>query len=573
MILAAGVAWGTHAWLASKSIQSEQTATLSWDAAVARHMDPSLADATEPALATAQSVLNDAVVASLAQPARLTSSGGAARIGEFRSRLELRQTSSDQLQVGFRDPSPERAVATANRVAEFLATGTSGLPTTAATSEPAPSAPAAARAPQAVPQAPPKTSAASAGSGALAHSLEQLESELSATESKVDGLSSTAWQRREHPELSSYRESKEQQLLTAEVGSALKEIADLRGNSANGPAQEPLRQIQDALRSVWPASRADKTARGPADYSGFNAAGVNAGRLRLEREEFAHAVEVVQKSQRAVQRMEPEPTATPEPQPTESAPAAPPVAAQSAQAPAAAPAASPSSSVPIAESEIPQPPAEVPFHLLRSAGTPARNPLWPPIVGGACCALLYLMIAGSRYRQDEEEEEFTEESFADSQRMITPAKPMRPANFFESSDPRPPDSGETAEPRSSSFFESAPPRSTDSSERVEPPPAEIVLPRPQIEPPDLPGSSRDERSSDVRVQEITVNADETKRPFRESGVSEERAADPWVDNIMKSLSATSIGRMYEKPASADRQGDPKVVDGQGLSIHSDRLAG
>ena len=643
-ILAVAVAWGTHAWLGYRAVQSAQTAVLSWDSAAARHMDPSLVDVAEPAVATAESLLSDRVVAGLA------SSANTARIGEFRFRLELRQSSANVLQVRFRDADPERAVKTANAVARSLAG--------AAVAPRAPVAPVSAPAPIAPPQVqkpPVRTPAASPsnpGNDALADSLSQLESELSGTQKKLDTLSMDAWQRPEHPELSSYRESKEQQLLTAQVGASLKEIANLRADPANASvAQEPLRQIQEALRSVWPASRADMALRGSADTMGFNAAGVDAGRLRQERTEYAHAIEVVRKAQGEVQRLAPAQAAqTPPPQP---------VAAPPAPAPAAA--SSPGTAGAITESEIPQAPVEEPFQVLRLAGTPVPNPLWPGALAGFLCGMLYLAVAGSRYRRDEEEEEYAEEIPADSQRLITPATPMRPVDFFSTAESRPADSPGRAEPRSPDFFSTAEPPPADSPGRAEPRspdffgsaesgpadspgraeprspdffssaephpvdspgraeprlpdflggaeprpadspgraesgpadspgraeprlpdflggaelrPPDIVLPQPQIEAPDLPASVHDERNGDLSVQEITMAADETKRPFQEKVGGEEAGADPWVDNVMKGLSETSIGRMFEKPASTDRDEESEEVHGQRLSIHPDRLAG
>ena len=649
-ILAVAVAWGTHAGLGYRAVQSAQTAVLSWDSAAARHMDPSLVDVAEPAVATAESLLSDRVVAGLA------SSANTARIGEFRFRLELRQSSANVLQVRFRDADPERAVKTANAVARSLAG--------AAVAPRAPVAPVSAPAPIAPPQVQktPAASPANHGNDALADSLSQLESELSGTQKKLDTLSMDAWQRREHPELSSYRESKEQQLLTAQVGASLKEIANLRADPANASvAQEPLRQIQEALRSVWPASRADMALRGSADTMGFNAAGVDAGRLRQERTEYAHAIEVVRKAQGEVQRLAPAQAAqTPPPQP---------VAAPPAPAPAAA--SSPGTAGAITESEIPQAPVEEPFQVLRLAGTPVPNPLWPGALAGFLCGMLYLAVAGSRYRRDEEEE-YAEEIPTDSQRLITPATPMRPVDFFSSAESRPADSPGRAEPRSPDFFSTAEPHPADSPGRAEPRspdffgsaesgpadspgraeprspdffstaephpadspgraeprspdffgsaesgpadspgraeprspdffstadtrpadspgraeprlpdflgsaelrPPDIVLPQPQIEAPDLPASVHDERNGDLSVQEITMAEDETKRPFQEKVGGEEAGADPWVDNVMKGLSETSIGRMFEKPASTDRDEESEEVHGQRLSIHPDRLAG
>jgi len=70
-----------------------------------------------------------------------------------------------------------------------------------------------------------------------------------------------------------------------------------------------------------------------------------------------------------------------------------------------------------------------------------------------------------------------------------------------------------------------------------------------------------------------MDADETKRPFQEEVVSEEPRADPWVDNMMKTLSETSIGRMYERTIAASHEAEHEKDHEQPLSIHPDRLAG
>ncbi|MGB7353644.1 MAG: hypothetical protein WBD06_08065 [Acidobacteriaceae bacterium] len=684
-IFAVAVAWGMRTWLDRKAVQSSQTATLSWDAGVARQLDPSLASATDPAVATAQSILSDSVVAKLARSAPLPSSAATVRIGEFRSRLQLRQSSGDSLQVGFRDASPEQAAQMANAVADALVAGAPASAPAAA------AAPPPVTAPPAAPVKPPVTHAAGNKSDALAHALGQLEAELSQTQKKVDGLNYGTWDRREHAgEPSSYRESKQQQLMTAQVGAALKEVADLRAEPANGgAAQESLRRIQDALFSVWPASRAYKGARSPADFRGFNAAGVNASRLREERAQFAHAVDVVQKEQEAVRRLEPAEA----PQPAQSA----------SESPAAQPASPPSSSgvtPPITESEILKSPAESPFQLVRPAGTPVRSPQWPPVLAGLFGAGLYLAVAGSRRRRDEEDYETeyvsesaeepshsitpskplrpadffgnaeeqpadtsvsadpsrmitpakparlaeffgkaedrladtsesaeepsrmitpgkparladffgkaeerpadTSESTEEPSRMITPAKPARLADFFGKAEDRPADSSERAEEpsrmstpgkpaRLADFFGKAEDRPADTSERTEEPPrptpsakpirsadffgsadarpAEVILPeRTPDPPPDL------EKNSEVSYEGNPMTGDAMKRPFREEVVAEEGDPDPWVDTMMKTLSETSIGRMFDKPSAQDQE-ENADADSRQRPIHPNRLAG
>jgi hypothetical protein len=571
VIFAVAVAWGVRTWLDYRAAQSEQTATLSWDAAVARQMDPSLADAAQPAVAMAQSILSDPVIADLAKSATLPSSLSAVRIGEFRARLLLRQSSANSLQVQFRDTDPDRATQTANAVATALAAGTALTGSGASATATAP----AAVAPPAAPAAPMKKPVAEPTAGAndeLSHSLGQLHAELSATQKKLDSLSSYTWERRQYAgEPSSYRESKQQQLLTAQVGAALKEVAGLRADPANGgAAQAPLRRIQEALLSVWPASRSDRSLRRPPDYAGFNAAGVDASRLRLERAQFADAVEIVQKEQGAVQRLEPDRASTP------------PASVPSAPAPSAA-APAPSESSPIAESEITKPPAEEPFRLLRPAGSPAPSPLWPVVLAGLCCGTLYLTVAGSRYRQEEEAEDYADDySSADSQRMITPAKPMRPAGFFAGGiDTRPAETDALAaylldQKVPDARWAETQPALVDEQKL----PLREQTQLASADEPKLPLREEtqlapaDEPTLPLREETQPASADEQKLPFREEVVSDQGPGDPWVDSMMKTLSETSIGRMFETPAEQEHaENSDTESEERRLSIRPDRLAG
>src|SRR5581483_5785554 len=119
VVLAVGAAWGVRAWLVHDGTQSAQTAVLSCDLAAADRVDPSLASAIEPAAALGQSILRDEVVDGLAKVADLSASTRAARIGEFRTRLTLRE-SGQMLAVQFHGDNAERSAQTANAVAAVL---------------------------------------------------------------------------------------------------------------------------------------------------------------------------------------------------------------------------------------------------------------------------------------------------------------------------------------------------------------------------------------------------------------------------------------------------------------------
>jgi hypothetical protein len=539
VLFALAVALALRAWLEHQAVQTAQTATLSWDAAVARHQDPGLADTADPAVAMAQSILSDSVVDGLAQSASVPLNARATRIGEFRSRLQLRQPSATLLQVQFRDDNSERAEKATNAVAGSLTAQPSAPAET-----PAAVAPHPIETPPALQAKPSAPAPATPSTNVLAQSLGKLDTELSAAEKRVDSLSSETWDRKEHAgEPSSYRQSKQQQLLTAQVGTSLKEVADWRADPANaGAARESLRRIQDALLSVWPASRAYKGSRDSAVLRGFNAAGVDTGRLREERAQFAHAVEVVHKEKEAVQRQEPAASAPPPVSPASES---------SATAPADAPAVP---TPPIAESEIPKSSTESPFRLLHPAGEPVRAPVWPAALAGVCGGLVYLGAAAFRHKEDEVDEEYADDGAVETQRLITPAKPLRPAEFFANADPHP---AEIA-PRPAARFAEVAARPAE----VDPHPAEVALPPPRIEAPDPPPSA-----PEADPPEIVIAAEDQRLPFRE--VDEEAGGDPWVNNIIKGLSETSIGRMFESQASKDQQENRDSETDR----HPDRLAG
>ena len=91
VLVTLAVAGGVYSWFRHAAAQSTSTAEMAFDTRAARHFDPGLATASQPAVALAQSILTDQVVAGLSKPAYLSSSAITSRVGEFRSRLELTQ--------------------------------------------------------------------------------------------------------------------------------------------------------------------------------------------------------------------------------------------------------------------------------------------------------------------------------------------------------------------------------------------------------------------------------------------------------------------------------------------------
>ena len=117
LFLAAIAGCSLWAWRFQKATESA-SAVLAFDPTVAEHAAPGLSAAPNPAIALADSILNDQAIAALAKQSRASSSADANQIGEFRSGLDLKQPSSGKLMVRFLDSDPGDSAADANAVAQ-----------------------------------------------------------------------------------------------------------------------------------------------------------------------------------------------------------------------------------------------------------------------------------------------------------------------------------------------------------------------------------------------------------------------------------------------------------------------
>jgi hypothetical protein len=632
VIIAVAVGWGLRTWLNHHTTQSASTATLSFDPAVARHIDEGLMDGREPAAAFAQSILNDEVIAGLSKPAYLSSSAMSSRIGEFRSRLELTQPSATSLGVAFRDANPSQSAATANAVAKALVAWSPSATPSAAP------APAESTAPNPPPAAPPpvpvqKPAAAvhpAQPSHPISDSLGEIQAQLTAANRNLDRLGSSAGRSRSgyRPHTtgqSSYTQSKQQQLLKTEVKGAQKKLSDLRVHYANQypntGVRDRLAEIQQALVSVWPGTQ-------PKHFGGsrgFNAAGTDASQLRRERTQLTHVIALVDKERQAIRRVE---TAQPvsesdlTPQtaaPSASASAAPAAtpSASPSTSPATSPAASgspqatPSQTTPPAPSATPaaEPSSQNPLRVVRLAGSAAPAPLWPPLAAGVVCGLLYLGLAAWRYRRLSYEDGYAEEATAPPQRLITPDEPVptppTPVSWIDPApvdrtprqrasftyEPPPADSvspqGETQTVQRSVTPEAPvavePPADTIDPPSAEPEPVPEPEPEPPhhqplsqaAEPPSIDSAppaetapSRDDAESSAHGEEPHLIATREPAPVADNLVEME---DPWADEISKTLSETSIGKMFE--ARRDQEGTSQNGAGQQHSSQPNRRAG
>lgn len=407
LLFAAAVAFGAHTWLTRNAAHSASAAELSFDPKTARHIDPGIGDAAQPAIAAAQTILSDQVVAGLSKGAYLASSGMTTRIGEFRSRLEFSQPSARVLDVRFHDADPTKSLATANEVANTLAAWSPSFSAPAPSISTAPTAATAAPAPAPVKVAPPPQ-ASKADSTGLAAELGQLEDQLSSTDRDLDSTREAhggrgAW------DLPSYAESRQQQLLKSRVREAERQMSDLR---AKYPGEHRLGSVQQELSAILPE----------------NAVGVSSARLREERAQLTHTISTVESVRAAIQHEE-----AVQPAPASSAPSSDSAASsEDTQIPAP----------PIAESNIgqsspaqPQPAPTAtqapltaqsepgPLAVVRLAGSPVPVPWWPSAAAGVAFGLLYFSVVAVRYRRMAAAYDDEEAPALHGTRFITPDAP------------------------------------------------------------------------------------------------------------------------------------------------------
>src|ERR1700722_9160870 len=107
------VAWSRYA------APSSTTAVLSFDSQQAGTAVLN-ADPNEPGVSLAQSVLSDEVVMGLAKQAGVSFTSDKNEVEDFRSRLDMAQTSPGLLRVNFKDTDTRVSAAVANAVANTL---------------------------------------------------------------------------------------------------------------------------------------------------------------------------------------------------------------------------------------------------------------------------------------------------------------------------------------------------------------------------------------------------------------------------------------------------------------------
>jgi len=629
VLIAVAVAGGLHAWFRHNGAQSASAAELSFDPDAAQRLDPALAGGNDPAVAIAQSMLTDQVVAGLSKQAYLSAGDMTTRMGEFRSRLELTQPGVHALEIRFQDADLAKSVETENAVANALAWST---PSSSATLPPAvlPKAavvPAKTAAPP-KPAAPPppapakKTSQPDQNASALAASLGQLQAELSSTNRKLEeiGSSSGGSHRGAYAYRHSYSESEQQQLIKAQVRTAEKKVQDLRTQYASGNAdagtKERLVAIQGALSSILSAGSGGRYRL---------SAGISASRLREERAELTHAISVVGSERQAIER---EAASRPAPA-SDVAAQTPPASTTASNPPAQTPPAStaasnpPSNTASTTESDLPSPnaspaptqptsgPAPVasvagpstpgPFRLVRLAGSAPPVLWWPAALAGLVCGLLYWGVAAWPNRM-EEETAYGGETPSYGGRFITPDEPVvvaapaaramekeeadrvsyKRASFTYEEPPS--GQGQPA----SIFREPAPKREAplNAASLVDEKPPSIQEKPASIDP--APVSTGE---SFLNAAPHVVSSNAASPVIEEPGVVSEKSAvaaageaaaapenvvempDPWADLVKKALAETEIGRIFEGAPDRDQKGGANEKEDRQRPVRPDRLAG
>jgi hypothetical protein len=292
------IAIGSGLLVSSRYAPPATTAVLSFDAQQAG-TESMNANEKEPAVALAQSILSDEVVTGLAKQAAVPFPSGKNEVVEFRSRLDMAQTSPGLLRVNYTDTDRKVSAAVANAVANTLvawmpapvvANGTSAL----------------------AGQGGPKAKHASAKSRHRRHALHsrspalrELESQLAAVDRKFAAFNGQAIapQKADAAAPPSSMDNEHRRTLESQLSVAQKKLDDLRARYTDEypdveTTKEDIAEIRQELASLRPVSN---EAERPASQSKLDADANETDQLRLERAQLMQAI-VVEKRREAALR-------------------------------------------------------------------------------------------------------------------------------------------------------------------------------------------------------------------------------------------------------------------------------
>jgi hypothetical protein len=289
--IAVAVGIGFFAWAHHDATQSATTAVLSFDADAAWEAVPRIMSAheREPAVALAQSILNDEGVTGLVKQTGVQSDAV-----NFRSRLEMKQPSDKLLYVNYHDADKKLSATAANAVANLLV-GWRASPFVA------PSMPALA-----APQSAPLTTHAIAQPHQhrrplhpRSDVLRELEAQLAVTDQKLAAFNagqpqaSTA-QKADAATPPSSTDNEQHRVLESQLSAAQKRLDDLRVRYTDEypdveTAKENIAEIRQKLAALRPVSNEAEQAAKPQM---LDAGGDEAGQLRQERAQLTQAIAV-----------------------------------------------------------------------------------------------------------------------------------------------------------------------------------------------------------------------------------------------------------------------------------------
>jgi hypothetical protein len=306
--IAVAIGSGLFLWSRFGATPPTTTAVLSFDAAAARQVDPGVMDANPKgaAVALAQSILSDEAVRELAKQAGVSFSSNKSEVAEFRSHLDLAQTSARLLRVNYKDTDKKRSAAVANAVANVLVAWTpaSVVPTATSVDPAATSAPSGPGAPSAKP--------AFAKSGQRRHSLHSQSPELRELEKRLAGVDrkltaldghAVAPQQADVAAPPSSTDDEQRRTLESQLGAAQKKLDDLRARYTDKYpdveiTKDDITEIRQKLASLPPVSDG---AEGAASPPKPDADANETDQLRLERARLMEAI-LVEKRREAGRR-------------------------------------------------------------------------------------------------------------------------------------------------------------------------------------------------------------------------------------------------------------------------------
>lgn len=370
--LVAAIGGGGFAASKYRADGSSPKAALSFDVGAARQSAPAVANAAEPATALARFILTDQAVASLSRQDGVAPSAGQSDIARFRSRLQITQPSADTLWVMYRDADRNKAATATNAVARMLAAWT---PAPAAS----PLAPAARAVPAAAhPKAQENRRQSSYSSSA---SLGKLEALLSATVKQLAVLSAQPQQpvaaRKANSDAQPPNPATDQrQLLEGQLSAALKKLDDLRVRYTDEypdveNTKDDIAEIRRELAAL-PAPKKSNEAKEAVPPRPSDARAEAISELLREEAQLKAAIAAEKQFQAEIEK---NPARSPQ-GPTVASHAPTPLRQSS---PASAPAA------PVAVKL-----AQSPFKLVQLANSSAGGSTWPMTLAGLICGLLYL---------------------------------------------------------------------------------------------------------------------------------------------------------------------------------------